>query len=267
MLGADPREIVWTSGATESDNLALKGVAHFYQTNGKHIVTSSIEHKAVLDTCGQLEREGFEVTYLTPADAGRVTAEQVREAIDVLRGLAVLGILAMNIQSFGDASAPGGDQIHPTDRALAGARLLDLRMHRTAPVLDRPFGGAGRGGAGAVVVKDVPANSTVVGNPGRPVVAAGPPFGEFDPEQLRISALDEAVAQGRVQPGDKIAQYGLTALITGGAAAVAGVVPAARFAQPLRVHHDEAFLVGQRRCLADAGFTLRAGRKPVEVKH
>ena len=60
LLNADPREIVWTSGATESDNLAIKGVAHFYGKKGKHIVTSKIEHKAVLDTCRQLEREGFD---------------------------------------------------------------------------------------------------------------------------------------------------------------------------------------------------------------
>lgn len=66
LVHADPREIVWTSGATESDNLALKGAAHFYQGKGRHIVTSKIEHKAVLDTCRQLEREGFEVTYLDP---------------------------------------------------------------------------------------------------------------------------------------------------------------------------------------------------------
>lgn len=66
LVNCDPREIVWTSGATESDNLAIKGVAHFHRRKGNHIVTSKIEHKAVLDTCRQLELEGFEVTYLTP---------------------------------------------------------------------------------------------------------------------------------------------------------------------------------------------------------
>jgi cysteine desulfurase len=81
LIKADPREIVWTSGATESDNLAIKGVAHFNQRKGKHIITSKIEHKAVLDTCRQLEREGFEVTYLDPASNGIITAEQVSEAI------------------------------------------------------------------------------------------------------------------------------------------------------------------------------------------
>jgi cysteine desulfurase len=81
LLNADPREIVWTSGATESDNLAIKGAAHFYQKKGKHIITSKIEHKAVLDTCRQLEREGFEVTYLEPTSDGVVTPAMVADAI------------------------------------------------------------------------------------------------------------------------------------------------------------------------------------------
>jgi len=81
LIKADPREIVWTSGATESDNLAIKGVAHFYHKKGKHIITSKIEHKAVLDTCRQLEREGFEVTYLEPSTDGLIGPEQVAEAL------------------------------------------------------------------------------------------------------------------------------------------------------------------------------------------
>ena len=72
LVNADPKEIVWTSGATESDNLAIKGVAHFYHKRGRHIVTSKTEHKAVLDTCRQLEREGFEVTYLAPRPDGLI---------------------------------------------------------------------------------------------------------------------------------------------------------------------------------------------------
>ncbi|HEX4870348.1 MAG TPA: IscS subfamily cysteine desulfurase [Moraxellaceae bacterium] len=82
LVNADPREIVWTSGATESDNLAIKGAAHFYKTKGRHIVTSKIEHKAVLDTCRQLEREGFEVTYLDPEQgSGMIRPEAVAAAL------------------------------------------------------------------------------------------------------------------------------------------------------------------------------------------
>jgi cysteine desulfurase len=81
LLNCDPREVVWTSGATESDNLAIKGVAHFHSKKGKHIITSMIEHKAVLDSCRQLEREGFELTYLEPSDTGVITAEAVQKAI------------------------------------------------------------------------------------------------------------------------------------------------------------------------------------------
>ncbi|MGN5152204.1 IscS subfamily cysteine desulfurase [Aeromonas enteropelogenes] len=81
LIGADPREIVFTSGATESDNLAIKGVAHFYASKGKHIITSKTEHKAVLDTCRQLEREGFEVTYLEPMPNGLFTLEMIENAM------------------------------------------------------------------------------------------------------------------------------------------------------------------------------------------
>src|SRR5512132_1655541 len=81
LIGADPREIVWTSGATESNNLALKGAAHFYKTKGKHIITVKTEHKAVLDTCRELERQGFEATYLQPQDNGLITIAQLEEAI------------------------------------------------------------------------------------------------------------------------------------------------------------------------------------------
>ena len=80
LIHADPREIVWTSGATESDNLAIKGAAHFYRKKGNHIVTIKTEHKAVLDTCRQLEREGFEVTYLDPEDNGLIDIEKLKAA-------------------------------------------------------------------------------------------------------------------------------------------------------------------------------------------
>ena len=81
LIGADPREIVWTSGATESDNLALKGAAQFYKTRGKHLITVKTEHKAVLDTMRELERQGFEVTYLDVQEDGMLDLEKFKAAI------------------------------------------------------------------------------------------------------------------------------------------------------------------------------------------
>lgn len=81
LINASSKEIIWTSGATESDNLAIKGVAHFYQKKGKHIITSKTEHKAVLDTCRQLEREGFEVSYLEPESNGLIDIKKLEAAI------------------------------------------------------------------------------------------------------------------------------------------------------------------------------------------
>src|SRR3984957_13845325 len=82
LIGAQSeKEIVFTSGATESDNLALKGVAEFYKDKGNHIITTTVEHKAILDTCKRLEKEGFEVTYLGVAKDGRVDPDDVKKAI------------------------------------------------------------------------------------------------------------------------------------------------------------------------------------------
>jgi cysteine desulfurase len=81
LIGADPREIVWTSGATESNNLALKGAAHFYKTRGKHLVTVKTEHKAVLDTMRELERQGFEVTYLDVQEDGLLDLEKFKATL------------------------------------------------------------------------------------------------------------------------------------------------------------------------------------------
>ena len=81
LVGANPKEIVFTSGATESDNLAIKGVAHFNQKRGKHIVTCKTEHKAVLDSCRQLEREGYEVTYLDPMQNGLIDLKVLEDAL------------------------------------------------------------------------------------------------------------------------------------------------------------------------------------------
>ena len=81
LVGADPKEIVWTSGATESNNLALKGAAHFYASKGKHLITVKTEHKAVLDTCRELERQGFDVTYLDVQDNGLIDLDVFKSAL------------------------------------------------------------------------------------------------------------------------------------------------------------------------------------------
>ena len=81
LVNADPKEIIWTSGATESDNLAIKGAAHFYAGKGKHLITVKTEHKAVLDTCRELERQGFEVTYLDVQENGLIDLEALKAAI------------------------------------------------------------------------------------------------------------------------------------------------------------------------------------------
>ena len=81
LINADAKEIVFTSGATESDNLAIKGAAHFYKTKGKHLITVKTEHKAVLDTMRELERQGFEVTYLGVQENGLIDLEELKAAI------------------------------------------------------------------------------------------------------------------------------------------------------------------------------------------
>ena len=81
LINAEPDEIIWTSGATESDNLAIKGVAHFYFNRGNHVVTSALEHRAVLDSCRHLENQGFDVTYIEPDTEGLITPELVEAAL------------------------------------------------------------------------------------------------------------------------------------------------------------------------------------------
>ena len=107
LLNADPREVVWTSGATEANNLAIKGCAHFNQKKGKHIITSKIEHKAVLDTCRQLEREGYEVTYLVPDADGLIQPGAVSEAIREDTTLVSLMHVNNEIGTINDIAAIG----------------------------------------------------------------------------------------------------------------------------------------------------------------
>ena len=133
LINADPREIVFTSGATESDNLAIKGAAHFYESRGKHIITSKIEHKAVLDTCRQLEQEGFEITYIEPQPStGLILPEQVKEA---LREDTILVSLMMvnnelgtvtDVKAIGEITREAGVIFHVDGAQAAGKIKIDL---------------------------------------------------------------------------------------------------------------------------------------------
>jgi len=132
LIKADPREIVWTSGATESDNLAIKGVAHFYQKKGKHIVTSKIEHKAVLDTCRQLEREGFEVTYLDPGSNGRIAPGVVQAAlredtilVSIMHANNEIGTVS-DIAAIGEVTRAAGVLFHVDAAQSTGKIEIDM---------------------------------------------------------------------------------------------------------------------------------------------
>mgnify|MGYP003320606808 FL=1 len=132
LVGADPREIVWTSGATESDNLAIKGIAHFYHKRGKHIITLKTEHKAVLDTCRQLEREGFEVTYLEPLSNGLLDINVFKDAIredtilaSIMHVNNEIGVI-QNIQSIGDVCRAHKIFFHVDAAQSVGKISIDL---------------------------------------------------------------------------------------------------------------------------------------------
>ncbi|MBB1485581.1 IscS subfamily cysteine desulfurase [Oceanospirillum sediminis] len=132
-LNCDARELVWTSGATESNNLALKGVAETRRQRGRHIITSAIEHKAVLDTCGWLETQGYDVTYLKPDQKGVITAEQVADAITDQTILASFMMVNNELGSINDIAAIGDvlkarDIVFHVDAAQAGGKLpIDLK--------------------------------------------------------------------------------------------------------------------------------------------
>ena len=133
LLNADPREIVWTSGATESDNLAIKGAARFYQRKGKHIITSKVEHKAVLDSCRQLEREGFEVTYLEPDSDGiidpQVVADAIREDTVLVSLMHVnneIGVIT-DIEAIGEITREKGVIFHVDAAQSAGKVEIDMQ--------------------------------------------------------------------------------------------------------------------------------------------
>jgi cysteine desulfurase len=147
LVGADPREIVWTSGATESINLALKGAAHFYKTRGKHLITVKTEHKAVLDTMRELERQGFEVTYLDVQEDGLLDLDRLKDAmrrdtilvsvmfvnneIGVIQDIVAIGAMCRErgIVFHVDAAQATGKVV--IDLATLPVDLMSLASHKT----------------------------------------------------------------------------------------------------------------------------------------
>lgn len=162
LIHADPREIVWTSGATESDNLAIKGVARFYSKKGKHIVTSRIEHKAVLDTCRQLEREGYEVTYLDPDSDGVITPEMVEKAlrddtilVSLMHVNNEIGVIN-DIEAIGDLTRSRKIIFHVDAAQSAGKIPLDMEAMKVDLLAISAHKLYGPKGIGALYVRRKP---------------------------------------------------------------------------------------------------------------
>ena len=133
LVNADPKEIVFTSGATESDNLAIKGAAHFYKKKGKHIITCKTEHKAVLDTCRMLERDGYEVTYLDPEPNGLIDLEKFKAAlrddtilVSIMHVNNEIGVI-QDIQAIGEITRERNIIFHVDAAQSAGKVPIDLQ--------------------------------------------------------------------------------------------------------------------------------------------
>ncbi|WP_151445891.1 IscS subfamily cysteine desulfurase [Lacisediminimonas profundi] len=220
LVNADPREIIWTSGATEGNNLALKGAAHFYKTRGKHIITVKTEHKAVLDTVRELERQGFEATYLQPQDDGLITIKQLEEAmrpdtilVSVMLVNNEIGVI-QPIDEIGELCRKKGIIFHCDAAQATGKVHIDLQKTKVDLMTFTAHKTYGPKGIGALYVRRKPRVRIEAQMHGggherglrsgtlatHQIVGMGEAFRlarlEMDEENKRIAALNARLAKG-----------------------------------------------------------------------